>query len=428
MICLIITGLVGCRLAARLLPNMRAIGLYAGLALVSAWHLIWAAMSGMETMIFSMWTLMLIWLAWLEIDQGEKTARGWPQYFPRGAAFGVCAGLATLTRPEGVLLVALLGLALVIVRPGMSWTHLLVYGVTAAGLWALVIAPYVVFNWQQTGGLLPNTAASKRADLAALFLSPYLVRVLDLLMPLTAGGQILLLPGIVVFVGHMVRRLPQKPTALLLLTPLLWSFGLVLLYAAYLPAFFQHGRYVMPSLPAAIVCGTAGTGMLLQQGRHSQLGRVLTRTLALAAAMVFVLFATILGLRAYTTDVEIIDSEMVRTARWMADGLDRDELLAVHDIGAVGYFASREIIDLAGLVSPELLPIIPVETNGDAAWDMLRERDARYLMGFADQLPGGIPSDPRLCPVFRARGMNAEVSDTYNMSVYRIVWNGRCEG
>ncbi|MBE0689478.1 MAG: hypothetical protein IH587_05080, partial [Anaerolineae bacterium] len=133
-----------------------------------------------------------------------------------------------------------------------------------------------------------------------------------------------------------------------------------------------------------------------------------------------------LGLSAYRKDVSIIGNEMVRAAHWIADNLPEDELLAIHDIGAVGYYASRPIVDLAGLVSPELLPLIPIELNGEATWDMLRERDARYVMGFADQLPDANPDDSRLCPVFRARGMDAEVSDTYNMSVYRIVWDGQC--
>jgi hypothetical protein len=136
--------------------------------------------------------------------------------------------------------------------------------------------------------------------------------------------------------------------------------------------------------------------------------------------------ALVLGLEAYAKDVEIIDNEMVPAAHFIRDNIPQGELMAIHDIGAVGYFASRPIIDLAGLVSPELLPVIPIELNGEAVWQILRERDARYVMGFADQVPGGDPNNPRLCPIFRARGMDAEVSDVYNMSIYRIDWEGDC--
>jgi 4-amino-4-deoxy-L-arabinose transferase-like glycosyltransferase len=434
ILCLALAGLIAARMAERLAPNVRSIGLYAGLAVVAAWHLVWAAASGMETMVFSLFTLLLPYLAWRELDYTpahnplrhalEKGAIR--LYLVRGAVFGVAAGLATLARPEGAMLVGLLGLALVVARPGMSWRALFVYGGAAVVAFALVLAPYLLFNLQVTGGLLPNTAASKRADLVFLFQRPYLQRVIDLLTPLSAGGQILLLPGAVVFAVAQLRGARQDRHRWLLLVPLIWSVGLVLLYASYLPAFFQHGRYVIPSLPAFIVCGVVGTFEIVRRERRTLVRRVLARGLVMATVAVYALMAVVLGLQTYASDVEIIDSEMVMAARWIAENVPQGELMAIHDIGAVGYFASRPIIDLAGLVSPELLPVIPVELNGEAVWAILRERDARYVMGFADQVPGGDPHDSRLCAVFRARGQTAEVSDTYNMSIYRITWDGNC--
>lgn len=428
IICLIAAGLIGARMAERLLPQHASIGLWAGLAVVGAWHLIWAATSGMETMVFSLSTLILIWLSWRELDNARSIEKP-PSLMPyaiRGALFGLAAGLATLARPEGLLLVGMIGLAVVVARPGMTCFVLIVWGAAALLACGLALAPYLAFNLQVTGGLLPNTAASKRADLGVLFLTPYLVRVFDLIVPLTAGGQVLLIPGGLAFLLHRLRALRTDRRQIILLVPLAWSAGLILLYAAYLPAYFQHGRYVMPALPSFIVCGAAGTALLIHQSRRHRIGRIAARVLSLATAALFAAFAVTLGLQAYAADVEIIDSEMVRSAHWLADNLPADNLLAVHDIGAVGYFAPRPIIDLAGLVNPELLPIIPVENNGEAVWNMLRERDARYVMGFADQLPGGDPNDGRLCPVFRARGADAEVSDTYNMTIYRIAWDEQC--
>jgi len=422
IVCLIVTGIVGARMATRLLPDLRNIGLYTGLALVTEWHLLWAAGAGMETIVFSMFTLVLIGWAWRELDPPD----GRRSYIMRGAIFGVFAGLTTLTRPEGILLVGMIGLALLIVRPNMTWANVITWGAAAVITFGIVLAPYVSFNLQLMGGLLPNTAASKRAELVLLFNASYLSRVIDMILPLTASGPLLLIPGAAVFAVEHVRSLRTDRRALLYLLPLAWSIALILLYAAYLPAYFQHGRYVIPSVPAFVVTGVVGTAMLVQRVRRSRWGRVLSRTLVLATVAVYMIMALGLGLAAYQKDVSIIDSEMVPAAHWIADNLPADELLAIHDIGAVGYYAPRPIIDLAGLVSPELLPIIPIELHGEATWNLLRERDARYVMGFADQLPDANPDDPHLCPIFRARGMDAEVSDTYNMSIYRIVWDGDC--
>ncbi|MCA9907036.1 MAG: hypothetical protein KC519_00180, partial [Anaerolineae bacterium] len=416
IICLIVTGLIGARMAQRLLPDHRNIGIYTGLALVAEWHLLWAAAAGMETMVFSMFTLVLIWLGWRELDASNKQTRA---YALRGAIFGVAAGLATLARPEGVLLVGMIGLTLLIMRPGMTWANLIVWGVAAVAAFGIVLAPYLSFNLQLTGGLLPNTAASKRADLVLLFNAPYLSRVVDMIVPLTASGMLLLLPGALVFAADRVRNLRSDRKALFHLLPLAWSAALILLYAAYLPAYFQHGRYVIPAVPAFVVIGVVGTVMLINQARRGRWARVLSRALALATVVVYVVMTLGLGLSAYQKDVSIIDHEMVTAAHWIAANLPADELLAIHDIGAVGYFAPRPVVDLAGLVSPELLPLIPIELNADATWNMLRERDARYIMGFADQLPDANPNDSHLCPIFRSRGMDEGRSETYNMSVYR---------
>ena len=65
-----------------------------------------------------------------------------------------------------------------------------------------------------------------------------------------------------------------------------------------------------------------------------------------------------LGAQAYQEDVGIIETEMVQTALWVRDNLPEDAVLAVHDIGAMGYFSERSFYDLAGLINPEVIPFI----------------------------------------------------------------------
>src|SRR5690606_32584733 len=136
------------RLAAQVMPGQRYLPLAAGLALVFAWHLLWAAVSGMETMIFGMFTLLLIWLSWRELQPRSQAFRA---LVLRGALFGFFAALATLTRPEGVLLVGMIGLALLLARPNMTFTGVFTWGGAAVAAFLLVLAPYLVFNLQVTG-------------------------------------------------------------------------------------------------------------------------------------------------------------------------------------------------------------------------------------------------------------------------------------
>ncbi len=415
-----LTGMIGMRLAERLAPDVRRIGVVTGLALVLAWHLIWAAASGMETAIFAMLTLLLILLAWRELDARSEATQ---LVLLRGAVFGAVAALLTLTRPEGVLLVGMIGVALVIVRPGMTWRTIILWGGAALALFALLLAPYLIFNYQITGGLLPNTAAAKRVYSMPLLDQPYLWRIGNVVLPLLAGGQILLIPGIVAFTVVMFRRLRRERVALLLLLPLLWGVGLILLYAAWLPLNFQHSRYLMPALPSLIIAGVVGTAWIIRRMQATMLARVVSSVLALSAVGLFLVFAFAEGLRAYVQDVTIIDQEMVATAHWLSDNVPPNELLAVHDIGAVGYFAPRPILDIAGLVTPEIVPILH---DPAAMWSFIAERDARYLMVLDNQIPGESSNRPALCLAFTTGGETAVSAGGSNMTIYGLAWDGEC--
>jgi DNA-binding LacI/PurR family transcriptional regulator len=65
--------------------------------------------------------------------------------------------------------------------------------------------------------------------------------------------------------------------------------------------------------------------------------------------VVFALYIPI-GAAAFAADVAIINSEMVAVAQWLERNTPPDALIAAHDIGAIGYFTGRPLLDLAGLI------------------------------------------------------------------------------
>jgi len=82
---------------------------------------------------------------------------------------------------------------------------------------------------------------------------------------------------------------------------------------------------------------------------------------------------------------EILDID-VAIGKWLAENTESDSLIAVDDIGAIGYLSGRRIFDLNGLVSPEMWPIIRHEAQGlprnEAATRILSEVQADYLAIF----------------------------------------------
>ena len=204
-----------------------------------------------------------------------------------------------------------------------------------------------------------------------------------------------------------------QPGDLVLLAMFLWWLGYTVIYALRLPVTYQHGRYLMPAMPVFFLLGLLGTVWLLSDLPLAQKWRRRLRfAVALTIAGVTLSFYA-LGARSYSNDVAIIQTEMVQTAHWVAQNTPPDALVAAHDIGALGYYADRQLVDLAGLISPEVIPFIRDETRLVAYLD---ERQVDYLVTFPGWYPQLIQNRPLL---YTTGGLSAPAQGGENMAVYR---------
>jgi hypothetical protein len=112
-------------------------------------------------------------------------------------------------------------------------------------------------------------------------------------------------------------------------------------------------------------------------------------------------------------DVYWIETEMVGTAKWVQENIPADALLAVHDIGAIGYFDQHKIVDLAGLASPEVVAFI---RDQDRISTYLDERGVDYLVTLPSFYPQIIP---QLELVYPENGRCGVASNEENMCVFR---------
>lgn len=104
------------------------------------------------------------------------------------------------------------------------------------------------------------------------------------------------------------------------------------------------------------------------------------------------------GAVVYGGDVRVITDQQVAVARWLRRETSPATVVATHDIGAIGYFAERRVVDMAGLITPEL-----TQTPRDRERIMatLREQGAAVAAIFPRWYPW-LPQDPRVQEVYRA--------------------------
>jgi hypothetical protein len=279
------------------------------------------------------------------------------------------------------------------------------------------VGPYAAFNLKMAGFIFPTTFYAKQAEYRVVIESLSLpARFVSLLVAVLAGPQILLIPGFLFGIGHSLRQ--RAPVIILLW---LWWVCLVSIYALRLPVAYQHGRYLIPTVPVFILLGTWGTWQFLRRSAGRSVTRIAGRTWGAAIVVLFILF-WLLGARAYISDVGFINGEMGEMAGWLAKGIPPEARLAVHDIGLVGYRLERPFIDLAGLITPEVIPFISDEKRLLA---FMESQQTDYLVLFPDWSDAyhRMVQDPRLTLV-HTTGYTWTLSlGRRNLSAYHVDWS-----
>ena len=377
-------------------------------ACVVACHwLVWSALSGMEISLFacvSLWAM--VW----HLDERDA-ARAPLSRAPLGRAplsraplSHLLFAVACLLRPEGLLLWVLAWL------DGMlHWKRLesasgdegsglaldlhvtrqrLISGFALA---LVLLLPILLFNVLVSGSPLPTTFAVKGGGGGWMPDGAHLRKVLGILfgaqpvMTLLAGAGCL----------SLVRRLGGARDVGLL--PALWLLGLPLANAVLSPsALGNFGRYYFPLLPLVAVLGAVGLQPIWRfLGSHLRIG---TLHFPWRAALILLLLAPqawslAQGVPRYLQTLANVEDSDVKAAHWLAERLPPEATLAVQDIGALKFWLPNRVVDLAGIVTPEVQSILASgRGQGEDYWErrlyrFLETRRPDYFVVF----PGSYP-------------------------------------
>lgn len=307
--------------------------LAAGLLITGTSGLVWSAAGAMEAPLFA--ALMLF--AWAEqIEAPRSGSIGW----------GLPAGLAALTRPEGLLFIAILTACS---KPKTGLRNLAVS--------AIVYAPSAIFCQIASGRLFPSTFYAKTSrSLAGLPDGSYLI---------SAGGLIVKLAPVLVLlaVGGLLIRLlllrgsnkSDRGSWRSWLPGVLFVIMLPLAYAAMGRTFLfaggagNFGRYFYPLLPFLTILGT----WWLSANWRGAAPPLFIR-LILIAAVIINGGVTIHRSEMYQRNVDDINTMQVAMANQLAERFSAGTLVAANDVGALAYFTELRVLDLVGIVSPEV--------------------------------------------------------------------------
>ncbi len=356
------------------------------------WFVRWS-WSGMETPLATAMLLVLLWPLFSGRDVAWGLTRGplWHRYL----AWGGAAGLAGLVRPE-FMLIGPLALPLLLwfeyFRAGAMGGHEACFRarphkpiIAAASGWLMVVGPWLIYAWFAFGRILPGTASAKSSGAAAnpLVVLGYLWQAVKML----GAVQGVMWVGLLVLIGFVLIRNSRvgesglwprpyreseeaEPAAgdgpwsvwgpvTLVGIAVVWTVALLGGYA--LRQVWIISRYVSPLAPVLLLAmgliaewlmrGTAIDKRSLWIGR-----RIIFGFVALNIAFNVWLFTTQVVPHARQFPVGVRECYL-DLGHWLRDNTPDDAVIAALDIGAVGYASERQVLDLMGLVSPEVLEV-----------------------------------------------------------------------
>ena len=408
------------------------VALVAAIALTWMGPVVWGALSGMEV------SLAALLVAGALLAHARE----------RVLASAACAALAVLARPEALLLVVFLAAA----RP-LTVRRVAVF----AAVTTVVVAPAVFFSLWTAGTPYPATAAAKVEG----GLVGWLGGVREPAALTFVGRPLTFLKEWIVWLGTIHWLLPVALIPALVLT---WqragrALGLVslvlvahplgmALLAPYRGPAFQEGRYSIHLLPLAVLIlavalgrrasggGTPSSRPRLEEPRSGE--RVTEQAsdprtpagpasrhpawVSAAAGGVWLAIAAATLVPAatrYAWAVQNINAMQVHLGRWVDAQLPKTARLALNDIGAIAFFSRREVIDLMGLVTPD---IIPYRRRGETGvMEYVAETCPEYVIIFPAWFPRLAASRETLEPIYRVRLERNEVAGAAELVVYRLL-------
>ncbi len=374
-----------------------------------AWMLRWS-LSGMETPL----TVALVLGGMCAFTASEP----WGEH-PTLA--GVLWALAALARPECGLLLFLWGVLLMVEHGPRAGLVRAARGLSPA---ALVYGGWLAFARGYFGTFWPNTLAAKAAGgVSQAYRWEQFTRQ-GAIVAATDGVLVLVLLGALAALARYGGQPRLRPAVRDL--PWMWLVAVPLLYIVRgVPVL---SRYLVPLLPILgwLAWRALDRALRLKPAQHTWLAGA-------------VIAALVLGQNLYTyarivrPQIDSFSAGMGRSlipwGRWFDQHAAADAVIAAPDIGALGYFSRRRVVDLAGLVTPEMVPILRrmPEEDAVARFEFARFSRPDYVVDRASRpwdLTRRSPWRAALIPLGHASLPNLGVARPGEAvySFYRIDW------
>jgi len=280
----------------------------------------------------------------------------------RPLLLGLTLPLCMLSRPENLLLFAVLGL---------GWCMLVLFKKEKpATLLSVAIPPLVLlcawfaYDLSVSGRPLPNTYYAKTVPLS-LFRTQNLVNLIS-----ESGlglGRSRLVPAMIFYLAGVYHILKRRSSLWpLIVYPWLFVYGVSVTREFYDIRSYSNNRYIQPIIPCLLI--PLGMGLvfawrsLLELLKKKDLkARMLGFLVLILSLALFIPIA--LNWQEYLVRQRKLLAENcmniyeihVRAGQWISKNIPENAVVAAYDVGAVRFYGDRQVLDLVGLNTHQML-------------------------------------------------------------------------
>ncbi|MFA5404845.1 MAG: tetratricopeptide repeat protein [Ignavibacteria bacterium] len=139
---------------------------------------------------------------------------------------------------------------------------------------------------------------------------------------------------------------------------IVFALALVFVYWYKMPYAHRFGRYMMPIIPFFFLVSGLGFRDLIKLAGGYLKNRNFTIALYLIISSVIIIYSVkgyYENKNEYANECKYINDVQVAAALWIKNNTNENDIIATHDVGAIGFYCGRKIVDVAGLVTPELI-------------------------------------------------------------------------
>lgn len=243
----------------------------------------------------------------------------------------------------------------------------------------ILTALYFLFNYSLSGSILPNTYKAKLEYYQHNLREDFLKN--DVLVYFSSSEFILVvipfLIAALIIIYYLVKKQHDH-----FFVYLIFTLGLIAVYYIQLPFAHRFGRYLMPVIPFYILLSVYGLKRTSDFIFHKSKFIALVNLLFVLFFVVSLLLSFIhLGKNSqeFTELCKYHNERHVAAGMWIKKNTPEDAIIAVHDIGAIGYYGNRKLIDMVGLVTPELIEHINDKNFSAFMKDYLSQNKVTYI-------------------------------------------------